>query len=489
MFHSLAVLLLAAALVKSSDFRSEISGKGFDVIFPGAPLYQNVSQAYNLRFEFKPAVVAYPSSPQQVSDIVNTGAKYQYRVVARSGGHSYIANGLGGKDGVVVIDMSRFTHISVDSATAVIESGNRLGDIALALSTKNRGMPHGVCPYVGIGGHSAFGGYGFMSRMWGLTLDNVLEINLVLANGTITTASNSQNQDLFWALRGAGSSFGITTSIKVKTYPAPPSATVIQISWDLNIDQASDGLNSWQKFVLSDIPSQFGGEIVLAKGSTKGNVSFALRAAYYGPLDQVNSTIAPFLNTLPMSTDIKFTTGSYIDIVTYLGGAGTLNTTLPDVHDTFYAKSIMTPRDSPMTVASQKAFISYLANEGFSSRTSWFVEVELYGGSNSAINAIPLDSAAWAHRSSIFTFQLYASSGNRLPPYPSEGFQFVEGMADSIVNNNPKNWGYGAYPNYVDDKLEDWKQRYYNTHYARLHKLKKVYDPRGTFSFPTSIED
>ena len=82
--------------------------------------------------------------------------KYNHQVVARSGAHSYIANGLGGKNGSFVVDMSNFNTVSVDPSThiAIIGPGNRLGDVALALNNNGRAMPHGTCPYVGIGGHS-----------------------------------------------------------------------------------------------------------------------------------------------------------------------------------------------------------------------------------------------------------------------------------------------------------------------------------------------
>ena len=129
--------------------------------------------------------------------------------------HSYIANGLGGKSGSVVVDLSGLTQISVaSSGLATISTGNRVGDIATALNDKGRALPHGICPYLGIGGHAcmltflslvvvlsyslgpAFGGWGITSRMWGLTLDTVQSLDIVLANGTIATVSGSD--DLFW---------------------------------------------------------------------------------------------------------------------------------------------------------------------------------------------------------------------------------------------------------------------------------------------------
>jgi FAD/FMN-containing dehydrogenase len=115
--------------------------------------------------------------------------------------HSYIANGLGGADGLVVIDLNKhFTNIqsTPSSNRATIQSGSRLGDIALALNEQGQGLGHGTCPYVGIGGHASFGGFGFASRSWGIVLDVIEEMELVLSNGTITTASKSQNLELFW---------------------------------------------------------------------------------------------------------------------------------------------------------------------------------------------------------------------------------------------------------------------------------------------------
>jgi FAD/FMN-containing dehydrogenase len=115
--------------------------------------------------------------------------------------HSYIANGLGGRNGTVVIDLNKhFTKVQVDTASgrATIESGNRLGDIALTLNDHGQGFGHGTCPYVGIGGHASFGGFGYASRLWGMVLDVVVSMDLVLANGTIVTASKAQNSELFW---------------------------------------------------------------------------------------------------------------------------------------------------------------------------------------------------------------------------------------------------------------------------------------------------
>lgn len=195
-----------------------------------------------------------PSTADQVAAIVQQGASEKRQVVARSGGHSYIANGLGGKNGAVVVDLKNFTSITVNPGTfyAVVGAGNRLGKVASTLSAQGRALPHGTCPYVGIGGHATYGGFGFASRMWGLTLDNIVSAKVVLANGTIVTTSSTQHQDLFWAVRGSASSFGIVTSFTFKTYPQPAHGYTFSYQFHLDSAEASNALLSFQDFTRTD---------------------------------------------------------------------------------------------------------------------------------------------------------------------------------------------------------------------------------------------
>ncbi|PPQ97240.1 hypothetical protein CVT26_000766 [Gymnopilus dilepis] len=468
------------ALLSKEDPAANIS-----VVLPGEPSYVNASRPFNLRFDFKPAAVAFPTTVQEVFDLVKIGHAANHQVVARSGGHSYIANALGGKNGDIVIDMSNFKKITVDdkAGTAVIETGNRLGDIISALAAHGRGLPHGTCSYVGIGGHSAFGGFGFTSRLWGLTIDAILSIDLVLANGTITTASEKVNPDLFFAMRGAGSSFGIATAITVKTFAAPPTATIFSYNWQYTAAEAAAALSEYQKFVLTaDLPPEFDAEIVVTKGNEQGNVTIGLAGGWYLPIETLNATLKPFFDKVPPPRAANFDTGDYLHSAINLAG-GSLDTSAPDSTDTFYAKSLMTPEASPISDKALQAFMNVVANEGFTTPVGWFFQIELFGGKNSAINAVKSTATAFARRNSLFTIQFYASSPGNIPPYPKEGFTFLDG------ESSPPNWDYGAYTNYIDDRLVDWEVRYYAQNYLRLRALKDLYDPRGTFTFPTSIQD
>lgn len=172
------------------------------------------------------------------------------------------------------------------------------------------------------------------------------------------------------ALRGSAGSFGIVTSIEVRTFTPPPSAIVFEYQWDFNVPDLSKGLAAWQTFVQTDIPAEFGGEINLRQGSTSGTVSFAILGGWYGAANKLNATIAPLLAAMPRRPEnTKLTPGTYIDSVTYLAG-GSLDThTAPDIHDNFYAKSLMTPMSTPMSQAALTAFASYIINQGPVSNT------------------------------------------------------------------------------------------------------------------------
>ncbi|KAF8182596.1 glucooligosaccharide oxidase [Pholiota molesta] len=460
-------LLGWASTVQAQNLRSlfttEQPGFNVSLVLPGEPAFANDTKPFNLRFDFEPAAVAFPTTIQEVSEVVKLGQLVNHQVVARSGGHSYIANGLGGKDGVIVVDMRNFQTITVDdnAGTAVIEVGNLLGDIVTALAAHGRGLPHGTCPYVGFGGHAAYGGFGFTSRLWGLTVDTILAIDVVLANGTISTVSQKNNPDLFFALRGSGASFGIATAYTVRTFPAPPTATIFSYNWQLTAHGAAAALSLYQSFVLTaPLPPTFGAEIVITPGAVQGNVSIGLAGGWYAPFEELNATLGP-LDTKDQ----------------------------PDNTDTFYAKSLMTPEEQPMSEKALQAFMDVVANEGFTTKVGWFFQAELFGGHNSAINAVPTAATAFSRRNSLFTIQFYASSPGNVPPYPEEGFTYLDNVVNAIVSNSPPNWDYGAYTNYIDDRLIDWQRRYYSTNYPRLRKLKDLFDPRGTFTFPTSVQE
>ncbi|KAG5642775.1 hypothetical protein DXG03_002120 [Asterophora parasitica] len=163
-------------------------------------------------------------------------------------------------------------------------------------------------------------------------------------------------------LRGAGASFAIVTSYEIKTFPAPSSATVFSYAWVLDINATAKGISAFQSFVQTNIPATFGAEINFSKGPSSGTLTFILTGAWYGPAQDFEAILAPFLRQMPANPKTTVKDGTYIQSVIYF--AGSLDTTKPDGHDTFYVKSLMTPESSPMSAAAIMALSQYLATEG-----------------------------------------------------------------------------------------------------------------------------
>lgn len=172
------------------------------------------------------------------------------------------------------------------------------------------------------------------------------------------------------ALRGSASSFGIVTSMRFKTHKAPDYALIFQYNWHLNYTEAADSFGLFQQFVQTDIPSHLGMEIVLTQAPISGNISFGLTGSWYGRQGELEPTLQPFLQKMPPLNSVTFSgNGTWIDNLVIFAG-GSLNTTLaPDITDTFYAKSLMTPEAEPLSHTSRLALMKHLSTVGVGSPT------------------------------------------------------------------------------------------------------------------------
>lgn len=223
-----------------------------------SPTWAADTTAYNLRVPATPALLVYAKTVKHVQDAVDCGRAVALKVSARSGGHSYTSLGLGGEDGHLVVDLTHMNSISVDAKThvATVGAGARLGDVARELfDNGGRAISHGSCPAVGLSGHILHGGYGWASHSHGLALDWMTGADVVLASGTHVHCSQSENPDLFWALRGAGSNFGIVTSYELATFAAPAVSIPFRVALDWVTErQKMDGVTALVEFAR-DMPA------------------------------------------------------------------------------------------------------------------------------------------------------------------------------------------------------------------------------------------
>ncbi len=196
------------------NFDSLISQAGIKVITPRSENYDEARSVYNGMIDIRPAAIVYCQSKTDVIDAVNFARTNKIEVSIRSGGHN--GAGLGLVEDGMVIDLSKMNHIHIDpdKQTAIIEPGCLLREVDAATHEFGLALPSGIVGSTGVAGLTLGGGLGYLSRKAGLTIDHLLECEVVLATGETVTANNDSQPDLFWALRGGGGNFGVVTSFK-----------------------------------------------------------------------------------------------------------------------------------------------------------------------------------------------------------------------------------------------------------------------------------
>jgi hypothetical protein len=411
----------------------------------------------------------------------------------------------------MMIDMEQFQTVSVDaSGVASVGGGLRLGNMATAIYNQaGRALPHGTCPggksqgtsdlcirtfanenaLVGIGGHFSHGGYGYSSRYWGLALDTIVALDVVIANGTFLHATSTQNSDIYWALRGAADAIGIITTFYLQTQPAPASVVNFQYSFPNMYTAASKGTNAMlhlQAFAqnASVVTKEIGFGIYM------DGQGFSVSGQYFGSLSDFNSKIAPeMLRTLPTPDSSSAQSLGWIDSLTALGGEGTLVTPVHgyDSHDNFFAKSVTVPEAQPLTNAGLTNYFNYIKSSGINNApVSWFSIANVYGGAGSQINTKGVDFAAYSDRNSLWVFQHYGFV-DVASTFPASGLTFVNGLNTALTAQQPNT---GAYLNYIDPSLtqaQAWDLYYGQPLLTRLQTVKAAVDPNDMFTNPLAI--
>ncbi|KAF2097748.1 FAD-binding domain-containing protein [Rhizodiscina lignyota] len=490
----LAFTLLASSVTLVVDASAQgcpsdcLTTKGVPYVNSTDAQYANLSAPFNLRLPYKPVVIVLPTTPQHVSDAVVCASESGIKVASRSGGHSYAAFGLGGQNGSMVIDVRNFQDFSIDSnQVAKVGGGMRLGTMAQKLFNEGtRALPHGTCSGIGIGGHATHGGYGYSSRLWGLTLDHIIAMDAVLPNGTYITTSMTSYPEIFYALRGAAEFFGVVLNFYFQTEPAP--SDVVWFTYTIpglneSVEKATSAFIHLQDFARNSSVVDEN----LSFGTYVDRGVFLVRGIYTGTLASFDPIVTEMLRGLPSPSQNTTESIAWLDALTILDGTS-LNPPVNE-HDNFFAKSVTVPEISPLTEDAVTNYFTYLINEGANPDTgSWFSICNLYGGPGSQINTKTIDFAAYSDRDALWVFQHYSSEPANVS-FPATAFNFVQGMNTALEQDMP-NTTFGAYLNYIDPSLtpaEAHEEYYGSTLYAKLLALKEVVDPGNIFWNPQAI--
>ena len=273
--------------------RAEVTGR---VIAPGDADYDEVRIVPNGAVDARPAVIVRPVDASDVSCVVGVARESGLPLAVRSGGHS--AAGHGVVDGSIVIDLRdmRALDVDVDGGTAWAETGLTAAEYSTALAAHGLATGFGDTGSVGIGGITLGGGIGYLVRKYGLTIDDLLAVELVTADGNLVCADADQNPELFWALRGGGGNFGVATRFKFRTHPVDqvvggmlilPATPDVIVGFVAAADAAPDDLSTILNVMscppLPFVPAEYHGKVI----------AMALMA-YAGDAESGERALAPF---------------------------------------------------------------------------------------------------------------------------------------------------------------------------------------------------
>ncbi len=440
--------------------RPAISLKGLTghVILQGEPGYNKARQDFNGRFNKFPKIIVYCEAVDDVVNAICWVRKYGLPFRIRDGGHSYEAFSL--VNCGLIIDVSRLLNLQInkEEGTARVGAGIKLLPLYEALWEQGVTIPGGTCPTVGISGLTLGGGYGVLSRLFGMTCDNLLEIEMVTAHGNMIRANRFEHPDLFWACRGGGDgSFGVITSFTFRVHPIE-TVTTYSMTWDFN--DVAEVVRHWQMW--APYTDERLTSLLSLPGKGQGDLSSF--GAFVGPEEELKLILRPLQeNTQPKSVELQ--TMTWIEAVHMYAG-------IPQEQALF--KNTSAYVSEPLSNAALDVLNRNLGKApGPTNRVSFAA----YGG---AINRVPTMATAFPHRKTMFAIQ-YQSYWTQ----DEEACKNIRWIEQFRVSMLP--FTRGAYRNYCDSMIADWPIAYFGVNLSRLKKAKRMYDPENLFHFEQSI--
>jgi FAD/FMN-containing dehydrogenase len=436
---------------------------------PGQPGFTTASHVFNPRFDdVLPTALARPVDARDVRDAIRFTVPRGIHVRARSGGHSYA--GYSTLTDGVVLDLRKLNSIVVDkrNGTATVGAGSQLIDISSTLAGKGVTLPAGSCPSVGVAGVTLGGGFGLASRQLGLTVDSLLGVRIVTADGELRTVDQRSDPDLMWALKGGGGgNFGVVTDFTFKLHPLPKAASYFEVVWPWSAaDEAIDAWQAWAPHAPDTVTS-------ILHLNSGADPTIAANGQFMGPSTALDQLLQPLL-AVPGASLRSNLQMPYFRLQLLLAGCADIGAaachtvgtsdhgTLP--RETFRAKSDYVNR--PLPHAGRAAMIAAVEAPG-----SGALLCDAYGG---AIGRVAKDVTAFIHREELFCIQYYGAGSDAawVDQAATKMRPYVSGM---------------AYQNYIDPARRDWQHSYYGQHLQHLLATQARVDPHRYFDFPQAI--
>lgn len=440
------------------------------VLGPGDPGYEDARQLYNGAIDKRPRLIARCADAADVMASVDFGPESGLRIAVRGGGHS--GPGLGSCDDGLVIDLSRMKGVRVDPEreTVRVEPGCTQGDVDHATHPFGLAVPAGIVSTTGIAGLALGGGHGYLSRKYGLTVDHLLEADVVLADGRRVTASEERSPDLYWALRGGGGNFGVVVSF---LFRARPVGTVRggPIFWD--VTHAREIMQWYRDFLPQAPPEMYAFLGLKTVPSAElfpkeiwGRRICALLPCHCGDPADAEKALAGIRAELPEPL---------------LDGAGELP--FPRL------QSLLDPLLPPGLQWHWKGdFVRELPDDAIETHLEHAARapselslMHLYP-IDGAVHRVGSDETAWSHRDA--TWSMVIAGIDPDPAKRPEIARWAREYWEAVHAFNPG----GGYVNFMmDDEGEARVQATYGGNHARLREVKRRYDPENLFRVNQNI--
>ena len=448
------------------ELRAQVRG---EVIGPDDDRYEEARHVYNAMIDRRPAVVVRAANVGDVMAAVNFAREGGVDLAIRGGGHS--VPGFGTCDGGVVIDLSAMRWVRVDPAaqTARAGGGATWGDFNAATYPFGLATTGGIISTTGVTGLTLGGGIGYLTRGFGLSIDNLLSADVVTADGRLLVASDHENEDLFWALRGGGGNFGVVTSLEFQLHPVKD---IYGGPMFYELSEVETILRFYRDFI-GDAPEQLGAfpafqiapPLPFIPEDRHGDTFIAMVACWAGPIDAGEAALKPFHDVAPVVAE-------HVGPMPYPALNGAFDGLVPPGLLHYWKAS----------------FVKELTDDAIAAHGVHGPEVPVV---NSTVHIYPVNGAAhkvgatdtaFAYRDANFATVIAGMWPD--PAQNDANIAWVRNYYDATAPHSEE----GGYINFMAEDDQARIKSNYKGNYDRLVDVKRKYDPGNLFHLNQNIK-
>jgi FAD/FMN-containing dehydrogenase len=446
------------------------AGLGGELLLPGDPAYAEARAVWNAMIDRRPRLIARCLGVADVVRCVNFARTHDLTLSIKGGGHNIA--GLAVCDGGMMLDMSRMREVRVDpgARTAWAQAGCLLGDLDRETQVHGLATVLGFVSETGIAGLTLGGGFGYLTRRFGWSCDNVLSMEVVTADGRVVVASEKENGDLFWGLRGGGGNFGVVTGFEYALHPVGPEVTAGAIAW--RAEDAPAVLDMYRT-LTAQAPPELTCAALLRRappapwlpGDVHGTPIIVLLVCDTGPLDDGASRVAPI-------KAFGAPVGDVIQRRSYLSQQSLIDATQPKGRR-YYWKSEYLPELEPDMLAQAMTHAGQMVSPH--SALALFP-------CEGALDRLPEDYSPVGNRDAAFVLNIMASWERGEDDGANIGWARAAWQALRRYSTG------GTYVNFLTEEEDEERiLAAYGRNYGRLAQVKKTWDPDNLFRMNKNI--